>query len=427
MTTTPSHLGGHDDKFYVYSPNHGRQKSACQYYRIDVPLEWLQRLGYAKTWNDKGDSVPEIQIEAMLTSEVNLFYSMHGEDFLHRLKVIREMNPGFKPDGSLIIPPVAVVDWDDNTDYIHPYNWTYGRNGFRTYPEGEILKPGEGIVTVDEDGNEKILWMDRVTRDHEGILFDVARNLRQMKYRHECIRTAHGATATTKVLANYFRDVCGQKNTYVFPNTVVPEDYPEYPLVPKDEIRILWQGGASHAIDWFPLRDSIREVCRRYPKVKWVVYGELFTWLREAIPADQIELIPWDDYAAYKLRRGLLQIDINLCPLADNAFNRCKSAIKWYEGSIWSKPEATLAQATGPYKAEMVDGETGLLFSTPEEFVEKLSILIENADLRKRLGHNARQWVLDNRTPEKTVPGLFEFYKELREQRAHAARALLKR
>ncbi len=76
-------------------------------------------------------------------------------------------------------------------------------------------------------------------------------------------------------------------------------------------------------------------------------------------------------------------------------------------------PEATLAQNTEPYQ-EIEDGVTGLLYNTPAEFVEKLSLLIEDAQLRKRLGGAANEWVLNNRQPQHTTPGLYEFYEDTR-------------
>jgi glycosyltransferase involved in cell wall biosynthesis len=114
----------------------------------------------------------------------------------------------------------------------------------------------------------------------------------------------------------------------------------------------------------------------------------------------------------------MLDCDINLCPLVDNAFNRCKSAIKWYEASVMPTPEATLAQDTAPYQ-EIQDGKTGLLFKTPAEFVEKLSLLIEDAQLRKKLGEGARKWVMNNRLPQHTTPGLLDFYTETRNRYKH--------
>jgi hypothetical protein len=139
-----------------------------------------------------------------------------------------------------------------------------------------------------------------------------------------------------------------------------------------------------------------------------------------------VEQHAWVEYSAYRLKRGLLNCDINLCPLANNVFNACKSAIKFYEGSVWEQPEATLAQVAPPHK-EIIDGETGILFKDAAEFVEKLSLLIENADLRKKVSEGARTWVLKNRTPDATIPALMDFYSETRaKQRRDLGRPIVK-
>jgi glycosyltransferase involved in cell wall biosynthesis len=72
-----------------------------------------------------------------------------------------------------------------------------------------------------------------------------------------------------------------------------------------------------------------------------------------------------------------------------------------------------LASNYGPYK-EIEDGKTGLLYDTPEEFVQKLSVLIENAELRKTLADGAKEWVRANRFAEVTAVGHAEFLRELR-------------
>jgi len=46
--------------------------------------------------------------------------------------------------------------------------------------------------------------------------------------------------------------------------------------------------------------------------------------------------------------------------------------------------------------------------------VEKLGSLIEQAELRRKLGENARRWVIENRHYMQTSKGLYEFYQELR-------------
>jgi glycosyltransferase involved in cell wall biosynthesis len=405
-------------KLLVWSTNEAKNQGACQEYRIHVPLNTMFDLFGLESYEATGAD-PRSDLAAMYHADIIQYYSLGGDPTLHKIKSVNAMKPSLR-DGELRVPPAFIYDTDDNTDFVHPFNSTFAHLGVRAYPDAHLLKPGESLLWKDEKGNEQCSWTDMETTSGP-FVFDIARNLQFMKVRHEIIRSCDGATVSSPALKSYFENVIGQKNTYVYPNTVVPADWKcrfrttrENP----DEVRIVWQGSMSHIVDWFPLRHAIREVARKYPKVKWVIFGEWFPFVHDTIPDEQVEHHGWVDYSGYKLYRSLLNCDINLCPLVNNAFNRCKSAIKWYEGSILDTPEATLAQNTEPYH-EIKDGKTGLLFDTPSDFVEKLSLLIEDAQLRQRLAAGAKQWVLDNRTPEKTTPGLVNFYEEVRREQKH--------
>lgn len=409
----------------IWTSNEVKNPGACQEYRIRVPANSLFNMFEVQTYEDRGEN-PTESLKYMFNADVIQLYSLSGSAILHRQQTIQAMAPAVNEAGVLRVPPAFVYDCDDNTDFVHPFNTTFTAHGVRGYPDTKLLEPGDGLVIEDANGKQIGSYIDGETTGEQ--VFDIARNLQRMKVRHEIIRQAHGVTAASPMLAKYFKDVVGNPNTYFYPNTIVPEHYEDIETVRHDDnIRILWQGGSSHWIDWFPLREALGAIAKKYPKVKFVIYGEYFHWIHDVIPAEQIEHHLWDEYDAYKLRRGLLNIDINLAPLANNVFNVCKSAIKWYEASIWKRPEATLAQNTGPYK-EIKDGETGLLFNNPAEFVEKLSLLIEDPALRARVAAGARQWVLENRTPQATISGLYDFYAETRaRQRRELGAPIIKR
>jgi glycosyltransferase involved in cell wall biosynthesis len=403
----------------VWGCNHGRAQWACQHYRIEVPLEGFARAKYATCWNDTLKYGFDASMKAMIHSDYDLFWGVYGKEIFDQLRILRDMQPAKDDEGEWRIPPVLIFDTDDNRDYIHPHSSVFVRDGVRAYPSTNLLTPGSTLWSVDEETGEKhILWKDGVTEDY-GTVFDIARNLREMRVAHDIYRLVDGVTVVSPHHARYMREVIGVKNVHVFPNTILPDHYQSYPLVPRGDgkVRILWQGGASHVIDWYPLRHAVRAITERHPEVTWVIFGQLDDWVAQYIPSDRVEHHQWVEYAAYKLKRSLLQIDINLCPLADNLFNRCKSAIKWYEASVWDKPEATLAANVPPFSDEMVNDETGLLYDSPEDFVEKLSALITDADLRARLGQAAKTWVLTHRTPSATIPDLWSYYVSLRERR----------
>lgn len=388
----------------------------CQYYRITTPLRMLEKHGVI-VGNTKAGDPKELWLPATLNADAVQLYLPHNLYVWNQVvDTAKLMSPAQSPQG-MKFPPVFIWDGDDNTDYLSPFNQSFVFNGTKNV-DGTPLRPGDKLTTVDGTGKEIVMWEDGVTRQSEHV-FNIADNLHQERLRKTLIRKCHGATAASKDLAAYYRDALGQKHVHVHYNTVFPEDY-QYNVRavrpdPDDVVRIFWQGGQSHLHDWLPLAGAVKEVAKKYPKTKWVFMGIDLPFVYDSIPAEQVEILPWIHYEAYRLRRTLLHVDINLCPLVNNLFNRCKSAIKWYESTVSENMEATLAQNVGPYK-EITDGVNGLLFDTAEEFAQKLGQLIEDAELRKRLGAGAKEWVLNNRLPKHTGPRLFEFYTEVKER-----------
>jgi len=396
------------------------KKNACRYYRIEVPFRGLHELDLASIVLDDGSSMEKKYcLEFMATSDVVLWFAQGGKEIDSINNTLRNIPIGAKEhpktgEQIMILPPSIVFDIDDNLDYVDPFNPVFVKLGYRNF-DGEPLSKGDGLSVTYPNGTRETLWEDGITQ-HDGMVFDIARNRSMIHSVRDTALSCDGITVPCKYLADYYKETHGyDKEIYVFPNSIIPEDYPDVDMKENpDEIRVLWQGGASHFRDWGPLKGAITEIAKKYPHVKFIVWGQIFKWIYADLPEKNVEYISWMPYEAYKVRRMTINADINLCPLVDNIFNRSKSAIKWYESVIPKRPEVTLAAKVGPYGEEIVDGESGLLYETPQEFVEKLSVLIENATLRKRLAENARTWVMENRHYKKTVPGLFEYYKMLR-------------
>ena len=409
---------------HTYCPARGAY-SACIYYRIEVPFMGLMKLGLAECFEDRGthsgdkDERDKQSLLSMLTSDINLLYAMDPSSGRSLLETTRKMKAGTL-NGRLIYPPSTVYDIDDNLDWVHPFNTTYAIYGIRT-ESGDLLNPGDQVGTRLADGRELILWQDGHTKNNKGFKFDITRNLGWNRALHEFVRNCDGFTTPSPYLAEFHKRN-GYPQTYVFPNSVIPEDWYFPNLVPrKKEVRVLWQGGASHMSDWYALKPAMTYIAKKYPHVKFVIFGEVFKWITDAIPEAQLEIHPWVPYESYKLKRAILDCDINICVLRDDEFSRSKSAIKFYEGSLGPRPEATLAPDMPPYNQEITDGENGLLYDpnkdqriAAESFAANLEHLIKNADLRKTLGANAKKWVLENRHYLKTVPGLYDFYMDLR-------------
>jgi len=61
---------------------------------------------------------------------------------------------------------------------------------------------------------------------------------------------------------------------------------------------------------------------------------------------------------------------------------------------------------------DVIDGENILIADTPEEFAEKVILLIKDESLRKKIGENAREFVMKNYTWQKSAEKFENIYKE---------------
>ncbi len=393
--------------------------NAQKYYRILVPADTMYEMGlsnvYRTTEADK-DALPNI----MCGADVIQVWGAIDEATLATAEAWRDAKP-IQRNGKVLTPPVFVMDMDDAIEHVYPFNEVFAVYGIRDW-DGRILEPGESVKKEIDDGSSVTIWEDKKTKGVDRQTFDIARNLETIARHYDIARQATGVTVSTPALKELF-EYQGCENVYVYPNSVVPKHHYFPNLAPHEGIRILWEGGASHMESWWPIRRAFVDFMKKHPECKFVVFGQVFSWMENEIPSEQLETHGWVEYAAYKTHRAVLDADINLCPLFDHPFTRAKSAIRFYEASIGPKPEATLAANVGPYK-EIEHGKTGLLYNTPEEFVEQLEGLVQNADLRRDLGAGAKDWTLANRVASKTVPGLLDFYKELKAKQRMEALAV---
>ena len=89
----------------------------------------------------------------------------------------------------------------------------------------------------------------------------------------------------------------------------------------------------------------------------------------------------------------LEDIDIGIMPLPDDEWSRGKCGFKGLQYMGMGK--AVVLGAVGANLDIVQDGVNGFLASTEEEWTEKLGRLINDADLRRRMGSAARDTVVE--------------------------------
>jgi glycosyltransferase involved in cell wall biosynthesis len=382
----------------------------------------MQELGLAKLeveqrsfMNDE-DSIQHY-IEVMCRQDIHLYYGNPDPSLLARVKGLRKMKPGRSgPYNEVTYPPTIIWSLDDNYHYVSPLNNAFLYHGTRL-SDGTPLIAGDSVDIM--VGKHKVtVWKDGQT--YNGNEFSVEANRARIALMDQALKSVGGVSLTTPKLENFYRDEIGYPNTYVYPNCIYFPHYDifrNYRMVRKDpkQVKVMWQGGASHYEDWHSISGPLRTVVKNHPNVFWTIWGSEFKSVHDTIPRSNYEYIPWVDYSAYKMILGVLDFDFVVAPLNDNIFNEGKSAIKMYEAAALPIPKPTLAARVPPYSDEIIDGETGLLYSSPREFVEKFGMLVENPDLRTRLAQNAQAWLHENRDAMKVTPLYYQWLVETRE------------
>jgi glycosyltransferase involved in cell wall biosynthesis len=96
--------------------------------------------------------------------------------------------------------------------------------------------------------------------------------------------------------------------------------------------------------------------------------------------------------------------DLAVAPLAPNAFNEAKSALKFLEYAALGVPG--IFSNVGEYDAALENRQTGLLIdpNSADDWEEAIVELASNCSLREKLAANARRKVLENYLLGNTVP-----------------------
>jgi glycosyltransferase involved in cell wall biosynthesis len=203
-----------------------------------------------------------------------------------------------------------------------------------------------------------------------------------------CLRVSDLVTVSTEPLADTVRSY--NDNVRVIPN-FIHGDMLYLDRKQADRVTIGWAGGMSHLADWMVVTDPLRAVLYDHPDVDMHFCGIDYSPLLRGV---ECRYTPWQqdcwDYYAG------IDFDIGLAPLADTPFNRCKSHIKALEYMALGIP--VIASNTPAYADLVVDGVTGWLVNSDDEWSAALRLLVNDEGARKEMGEKgrevARQWTI---------------------------------
>lgn len=211
----------------------------------------------------------------------------------------------------------------------------------------------------------------------------------------------------------FFKDVFKiKKDITVIPNTVNPKDWKKIDKN-NDKIVIGYHGSITHDEDLKMFIPAFIELTHKYgSKIELVLLGNITNkwaewFMKYYSNYGQYLRIEGGTPSWYGFPERLAEMnfDIGIAPLVDTEFNRGKSHIKWMEYSLLETP--CVASRVYPYFSKINgvetirDGHTGFLAGNKQEWVDKLSKLIDDEVLRKKIGKNAynhvtTKWITEN-------------------------------
>lgn len=275
----------------------------------------------------------------------------------------------------------------------------------------------KGILSTNLRGFDRL-----VARSHPRLIFDLddsvyGRNFVEfsfpwLKRLQDSEQTAKLSSCSQAVIAgNSYLKECAlryNRNVFTIPTPVDTDRFrpQERKSGGKHEIVIGWIG-IWGTVPWVrPLEKVFQELSRRYPiRVKFITRRgpEPFDW-----PGTRFELTPWS-YGTEVQEMG--DFDIGVMPLPSTEWSRGKCSLKLLQYMALGLP--SVSTRVGMNCEVVEEGVDGFLANDSEEWMEKLSCLIEDPLLRARMGEKARQKVIEHYSLRHSFPFLVEVLKKV--------------
>lgn len=240
--------------------------------------------------------------------------------------------------------------------------------------------------------------------------YDATKVAKHYKSVRDAMGLADALTASTRPLVAAMREF--YKPSFTVPNTFGLDDYlqahgqwkPGSQTASDGLLRIGYASGTfTHQQDFAQAAPGVATCLRKNPNVRLVLFRRTNQSMLDVseFPSfagleDRIEWRPFVSLA--ELPSEIAKFDINLAPLeVGNPYVEAKSELKYFDAALVKVP--TIASPTRPFRDAISHGVNGMLARSPEEWEQRIQMLIDDPELRQRLADTAYLHALAKYSP----------------------------
>ncbi len=173
----------------------------------------------------------------------------------------------------------------------------------------------------------------------------------------------------------------------------------------SNKIIIGWTGSVTTNKHLATLLSVIKKIKFKYKDyVDFIMISNLPIENTESL----IRFIPWNKNTEIE---DLEQFDIGIMPLTDDEWSKGKCGFKGLQYMALEIP--TIMSPVGVNTEIIQDGVNGFLASTEDEWFEKISLLIDNEDLRMQIGKNGRKTIEQKYSKQVWQDKYLEYFEQV--------------
>ena len=246
------------------------------------------------------------------------------------------------------------------------------------------------------------IWLPNISEGNKKLAF-----LKNPAKTEDLIRIADLVFAGNAYLKQYALRF--NPKVVIVPTTIDTEVY-QKPATQADHdaVCIGWSGSLSTIEHFKYLLPVLEKLKQKYAdKISFKVIGDA----NFQVPALGIKGMDWKREEEVP---EISSFDIGIMPLPDDDWTKGKCGLKGLQYMALEVP--TIMSAVGVNTKIISDGENGFLARNEDEWFQKLCLLIENSELRKRVGKEGRKTVKENYSVQALQESYLHYFRQVADQ-----------